>query len=189
MIDTVSIEISKSTFDRLSSLAVGFDTPDAVINRLINHSLGQSETKPRIMFIPSEAEFKRLLLQTRVAEAKIYHSDGRHFVVPWNATKLQSSSNLRANLWSGFLRNWKQKKISKVELSTLELGYDLKLLTLSHALGLTYEEAKIVQPEMCKESDDTYLVSFKHENMDILKNVTHKLDSDLNVYLPSCLID
>ena len=189
MVDCVSIEISKSTFDRLASQAAGFDTPDAVINRLIDHSLGQSDVKPSIIFIPSEAEFKSSLLQTRVAEARVYHTDGNHYVLPWNAKKLQSSSNLRANLWSGLLRNWKQKKISRVELSTLELGYDRQLLTLGHALGLTYEEAKIVQPEAHKESNETYLVWFKNEDMGILKNVTHKLNSDLNVYLPACLLD
>ena len=101
MVDCVSIEISKSTFDRLASQAAGFDTPDAVINRLIDHSLGQSEAKPSIIFIPSEAEFKSSLLQTRVAEARVYHTDGNHYVLPWNAKKLQSSSNLRANWGSG----------------------------------------------------------------------------------------
>ena len=189
MVDCVSIEISKSTFDLLASQAAGFDTPDAVINRLIDHSLGQSEAKPSIIFIPSEAEFKSSLLQTRVAEARVYHTDGNHYVLQRKKKKLQSSSNLRANLWSGLLRNWKQKKISRVELSTLELGYDRQLLTLGHALGLTYEEAKIVQPEAHKESNETYLVWFKNEDMGILKNVTHKLNSDLNVYLPACLLD
>lgn len=189
MIDFVDVKVSKSTFDRLASLAVGFDTPDAVINRLIDHYLGQSETKPSINFIPSEAAFKSSLLQTRVAEARIYDTDGKHYVLLWNAKKLTPSSNLRANLWSGLLRNWKQRKISKVDLVTLERDYDHQLLKLAHALGLTYEEAKVVGPNVNYDGNNTYLVWFNNEDMGILKNVNHKLNSDLNVYLTALDLD
>ncbi|MGL5843213.1 hypothetical protein [Plesiomonas shigelloides] len=189
MSENITLNVSKSTFDRLAALAIGFDTPEAVINRLIDQVSGLPTEKPEILFKPSEAEFKKLLLENKAAEAKIYFNDGMHAIVKWNASKFKESSNLRANLWSGLLRDWRQRKISKIELIPLKPSHNHKLLEIAHAIGLLYEEAEIVKPEIHYEGNETHLVHFNHPDMNILKNVSQKLNSDLDVYLPSELIN
>lgn len=44
----MKIEISQKTYERLSELAKGFDTPDAVINRLLDSVTKVPERKPTI---------------------------------------------------------------------------------------------------------------------------------------------
>lgn len=42
-------------------------------------------------------------------------------VLTWNASKLHENSNLRANIWSGHLRNWKDKEVIRAEFSIYDL--------------------------------------------------------------------
>lgn len=142
-----TIELANSTYSRLEKLAEGFDTPESVIIRLLDGAEGKSEVKPTLSFRPTnENEFKLKLIQTRQAEVVIYKNDGSREVVRWNANRLSESSNLRGNLWSGFLRGWKNNGINRVELSILPIGSNLpeddteQVKSLALELGLTYDE-------------------------------------------------
>jgi hypothetical protein len=185
------IEITEKTYSRLSLLVQGFDTPDAVINRLIDNYTNQPEKKPTIQFIPEdERVFKSNLLATNIAEVCLYYDNGTRLVLTWNAKKLNENSNLRGNIWSGFLRGWKAKKIVRAKFETLRVNQNIPELKLAHALNLTCKEAAIVKPITHREDKDTYLVSFENEDMSILNKITgHKLNSDLNIYLPSILLE
>ena len=127
------IRVSEELFTRLESHAIGFDTPSAVIERLLDKYDGVNKdqkvdlvdidkeytyVKPELIFNPTnEDEFKRRLLQEKQANVVIYLSNGSIEEHKWIANKFSDSSNLRGNLWSGFLRGWKKKGIVKAELS------------------------------------------------------------------------
>ena len=127
------IRVSEELFTRLESHAIGFDTPSAVIERLLDKYDGVNKdqkvdlvdidkeytyVKPELIFNPTnEDEFKRRLLQEKQANVVIYLSNGSIEEYKWIANKFSDSSNLRGNLWSGFLRGWKKKGIVKAELS------------------------------------------------------------------------
>ncbi|EKO3819891.1 hypothetical protein NTH40_001409 [Vibrio harveyi] len=165
---TRTIEVTVETYTRLEKLAVGFDTPEAVIKRLLDQVEGKPETKPTLTFIPEdEAEFKRELIKSKEAEVVLYKVDGTREVSRWNANRLTESSNLRGNLWSGLLRNWKEKGIQKAEFFVLpptiiypdgdddRVGLDKALST---QLNLTYQEMQLLEYEVHpRESDDGML--------------------------------
>jgi len=127
------IRVSDELYTRLESHAVGFDTPSALIERLLDKcdaldnkaSSGtdkakqkKSMTTPVLIFYPSdEDEFKHLLIKQKQAAVVIHKADGTIENRNWKASRLSSSSNLRGNLWSGLLRGWKKKGIIKVEFS------------------------------------------------------------------------
>jgi hypothetical protein len=186
----MKIEISDKTYKRLSELAQGFDTPDVVINRLIDSVAKIPERKPTISFNPSnEADFKAALLNTRLAEVCITYIDKPKIFSVWNADKFKGSSNLKANLWSGFLRGWKDKGISNISLTILDTDTDGTVLEIGHALGLSYEDAKIVQPRAHREDENNYLICFDNEELSIIDKIQHKVSNDLNVYLPSFMLN
>lgn len=186
----MEINITEKTFQRLSELAKGFDTPDAVINRLIDEVIKKPEAKPVITFCPvNEADFKTTLLETKLAEVCLFYTDKKPFYFQWNAEKLKDTSNLKANLWSGFLRGWKDKGITKIELTVLAADVDKEILQIGHALGLSYHDAMIVQPQAHRENEDAYLISFKDEEPSIMDKIQHKVNNDLEVYLPSYMLD
>jgi hypothetical protein len=142
-----TIEITQTTFVRLEQLAEGFDTPEAVIIRLLDNIDGKTETKPTLHFDPvDEAEFKLRLIESKEAEVVIYKNDDSREIVKWKANRLSESSNLRGNLWSGLLRGWKSKQIKSVYLSILPQGLNLpdddteQRKSLAQELGLTYYE-------------------------------------------------
>lgn len=138
------IRINDEIYARLESLAHGFDTPASVIDRLIDAYVAQNSAKhtqeadikpaadtnlnqfkselkkPELVFEPSdEAHFRKLLLEKKKATVTLHKSDGREETKLWNASKFSESSNLRANIWSGFLRNWQRDNIVKAELSII----------------------------------------------------------------------
>ena len=118
-----SIEISDKTFARLESRAIGFDTPESVIIRLLDDSEGLPEKKPILSFNPDdESIFLKKLIENKEAEVVLYKTDGKREVTRWKANKISGASNLRANLWSGFLRGWKQKGIVSAEFTVLPRG-------------------------------------------------------------------
>ncbi|HDY7818076.1 hypothetical protein [Vibrio vulnificus] len=178
---TRTIEVSVDTYSRLEKLAVGFDTPEAVIKRLLDQVEGKPETKPTLTFFPEdEAEFKRELIKSKEAEVVLYKVDGTREVSRWNANRLTESSNLRGNLWSGLLRNWKEKGIQKAELFVLPPtivypdGDDDRVglnKALSTQLNLTYEEMQLIEYEVhTNESDDglaySHYIEIDLENSD-----------------------
>ncbi|MFW8591050.1 hypothetical protein ACOI22_09635 [Glaciecola sp. 2405UD65-10] len=113
-----NIEVSESVYNQLADLAIGFDdTPNSVIERLIAAS-EQKNKKPDLLFLPEdEKRFKKLLLRDKKAEVALFKEDGSIEILVWQATKIHENSNLRANIWSGHLRNWKEKKVIKAEFS------------------------------------------------------------------------
>jgi predicted CopG family antitoxin len=171
-----TIQISDETYSHLEKLAVGFDTPEAVIVRLLGQAEGKPESKPSLSFYPEdEVEFKRQLLDTKEAEVVIYKVDGSREINHWKASRLSNSSNLRGNLWSGPLRNWKDKGIQKVDLSILpkELNIPGDETATTKALAaefqLTYDEMDTLTYEIDSNlSDDdlvyNYIIQFDNEN-------------------------
>lgn len=113
-----NIEVSETVYNQLAALVVGFgDTPNSVIERLIAAS-EQKNKRPNLSFLPEdEIKFKKLLLRDKKAEVALFKEDGAIEVLVWQATKIHENSNLRANIWSGHLRNWKEKKVIKAEFS------------------------------------------------------------------------
>lgn len=185
----MDIKILNSTYQRLADIAVGFETPEQVIIRLLDSYDGKPKqrTKPTITFNPSEVEaFKASLLKKRVAEVCMYRTDGSKSYSLWNASKLSETSNIKANIWSGLLRNWEDKKISSLALTVLPQDFDQDLCFLAHNIDLSYAEAQIVEPQACEEADGKYSISFKNENMEILSQLN--LNNDLEIYIPSYMV-
>jgi hypothetical protein len=145
-----TLEISENTYRRLSSHAVGFDTPESVIIRLLDSVENKDSDKPELLFSPvDEVEFKKELLDTKEAEVILYKNNGSRRITYWKAHKLNEKSNLRANLWSGPLRGWKKKGIVKAEISTLpdsqieKDNFDetkAKFKDLAYEFGISYKE-------------------------------------------------
>jgi len=114
----MELELSEEIYSRLANHAVGFETPNQVIEKLLDFYEGRkSITKPEIEFLPSEEQFKRLLLDKREAWKIFDYVDGRREIERWVASRFTEKSNLRANLWSGSLRDWQVKGIKKFTLS------------------------------------------------------------------------
>jgi len=119
------IRISDKLYARLESHAKGFDTPSALIERLLDAQDGivikeikESTEKPELIFLPSdEDQFKKLLISGKQAAVSLHRIDGSIEKRIWKANKISQSSNIRGNLWSGILRGWKKKGIVKAELS------------------------------------------------------------------------
>lgn len=121
------LRISDALFKRLEAHAQGFDTPANVIERLLNSFEGievsktesiaepQPLPKPVLHFHPSESDFKKGIVEGSVARVTLFFADGKTEEKFWQPSRFQETSNLRANIWSGFLRDWKAKRINKAE--------------------------------------------------------------------------
>ena len=196
-----TIELTQTTFARLEQLAEGFDTPEAVIIRLLDNIDGRTETKPTLHFDPTdESEFKLRLIESKEAEVVIYKNDETREIVRWKANRLSVSSNLRGNLWSGLLRGWKSKKIKSVELSILPQGINVpdddteQRKSLAQELGLTFNEISQLDYEISENSSNdglvyNYIVQFD-ENCDkeILARI-EGLDENLCINVSSSVFD
>ncbi|EGQ9125408.1 hypothetical protein I8D67_000989 [Vibrio parahaemolyticus] len=197
----VTISISDDVFRRLEGLAVGFDTPERVIERLLDlveeSGSKSSESKPSLTFVPDEAAFKNELIARKKAQVVLHLKNGERDVIHWNASRFQPSSNLRANLWSGILRNWKDKGITSAELSVLPRGHnhpddntDL-LIAIAGEVHWTLEEVEqyFVDYDMVSSDDGHpyyYLATFSDETPDELKqiaglNSSNQLHLGLNI--------
>ena len=125
------IRIPQELFQRLGQYAKGFDTPSNVIERLLNEKEGivesstvsfapeslESASKPELVFQPNEPSFKRGLIQRSPAKVTLTYIDGSFVEKLWSPTRFTESSNLRANIWSGYLRGWKDEGIVKAEFA------------------------------------------------------------------------
>jgi transcriptional regulator with XRE-family HTH domain len=171
-----TIDLTPETFTRLEKLAQGFDTPEAVIIRMLNVVEGKKEVKPILYFEPSdETIFKQRLIEAKEAEVVIYKHDGNREIVFWSANRFSESSNLRGNLWSGLLRDWKKKNILKVELSILLKANSIderneieSIKILAQELGLTFVEL----------SNLTYSITENMSNDDLLYDYTLQFDEN-----------
>jgi hypothetical protein len=167
-----TITLTDDTFRRLENRVIGFETPEMVIKRLLDEIEGKSK-KPKIIFDSNdEDKFKRELLKTKSAEIVLYNSSNEREIIHWNAERFSENSNLRANLWSGHLRDWKKRNIVKVELAILpkdnsytEDGMEvIKNKAIALEIGLKYEEMEIIADEykiMQNDSSDGMLYSYR----------------------------
>lgn len=126
------ISIPLALYNRLAQLAKGFDAPANVVERLLEfYEQHSGETIPPVeirvpetpqeldlvLFPSDEEEFKRLLLVNKQAWIRIHYLDGTTKVKNWNIKEFGRTSNLRGNLFSGYLRGWKDKGIYKAEVA------------------------------------------------------------------------
>ena len=133
------IAISTNLYKRLEAHAVGFDTPQDVMARILDYyesNSGQTvnkvllphiDDKPirslqlEINMIPNnELEFKKLMLERKLAWVKIFKLDGTEDIKLWKVQAFTSDSDLKGNLRSGYLRGWKEKGIYKAVLAINE---------------------------------------------------------------------
>lgn len=114
----MNIEISEEINQRLSTHRVGFETQEQVIERLLDHYEAKlNQERPVVKFVPNESEFTRTLVQKKSAWKELHFNDGSVKVEEWIASQFKETSSLRSNIWSGPLRDWKSKNISKLTLS------------------------------------------------------------------------
>lgn len=195
-----TIDISDETYSRLEKHAKGFDTPEAVIERLLDQVEGTPETKPDLIFTPSdESKFKLELIKSKVAEVVLYKTDGSREINRWNANKISESSNLRGNLWSGPLRGWKGKGIKRAELFVLpqtvlypdgdDDGVALDK-AVAQALNLTFDEVRRLDYGTDENSSDDGLVyghyitvNVQHSDPEVLKFLGIGEDGDNTFYV------
>ena len=193
----VTISVSDDVYRRLESFAVGFDTPERVIERLLDDFTLEGsrsvKSRPTLTFIPDEVAFKNELLARKKAQVVLHLKDGGRDVLYWNATRLQPSSNLRANLWSGFLRKWKGKGIVSAEFSVLPKRANCPednsglMLAIAEAIHWTLEETEqyfVKIEEVCSDDGHPYydLVTFSEDTPDELKTIAG-LNSSNQVYM------
>lgn len=127
------IRISDEIYSRLESHAVGFDTPQNIIEKLLdfyesengfsikevnNCASEQGSIHLDIIYYPNDAQFKKNLLASKEAYIKLTKVDGSSEIKHWNASRFTENSSVNGNLRSGFLRDWRKKGICKAELST-----------------------------------------------------------------------
>jgi hypothetical protein len=186
-----TVELSDITFSRLEKLAVGFDTPESVISRLLDGAEGKTESKPILTFDPNdENEFKRRLIESKEAQVVIYKNDSSREIAHWKANRLGETSNLRGNLWSGLLRGWKGKEINKVDLSILPQGSSSpeddtrQIKALALELQLTFDEMSQLSYEISQnESNDglvyNHVVQFDDDNDEEILSKIHGLHEHL----------
>lgn len=129
------IEVSEEIYSRLESLARGFDTPESVIERILDNYDQKLESNPpasfaspprpiirlndqlELIFSPvDELKFKELLLKVKAAQIHMYKINGSKIVKTWRVKNFTESSNLKGNLLSGYLRGWREKGIYKAEV-------------------------------------------------------------------------
>ncbi|WP_226970269.1 hypothetical protein, partial [Vibrio navarrensis] len=137
------------------------------------------------------------LIARKKAQVVLHLKNGDRDVIHWNASRFQPSSNLRANLWSGILRNWKDKGIVSAELSVLPQGInhpddntDL-LIAIAGEVHWTLEEVEqyFVDYDLVSSDDGHpyyYLATFSEETPNKLKqiaglNSVNQLHLDLNI--------
>lgn len=181
-----SITVSDSIYQQLEALAVGFDTPERVIERLLKEGgMGQTrtlESRPTLTFNPDEAQFRNLLLVNKRAEVILYFKDGAREIIHWNASRFSPSSKLRANLWSGILRNWKERDIVAAELTVLPVGTSdpddsVELnIAIAEDIGWTVDEVgryfEGIEPVSSKDGLLYYhLLTFSENTPDHLKEI------------------
>lgn len=121
-----TIRISTELYKRLESHAKGFDTPAGVLERALNVYEGKPEyqkavtkptmmNKPTLSFHPDEESFRQSLINNKMATVVLHHGNGESEEKNWDASRFGEKSNLRGNIWSGFMRGWKDQNIVRAE--------------------------------------------------------------------------
>ena len=63
------------------------------------------------------AAFNERLWERQQAQVILYKADGTTKRKTWDASRFTATSNLRGNLWSGYLRGWADRGIVKAEFA------------------------------------------------------------------------
>lgn len=197
----VSISVSDDIFKRLEEKATGFDTPERVIERLLDELEIEriQEKRPTVSFLPDEAAFKSKLLVHKLAEIILHMKDGGREVIHWNAGRFKPTSNLRANLWSGSLRGWKEKGITSAELSVIERGSSRPSdeselnIAIANELNWTIDEVEdyFIETTLITSDDGCpyyHLATFSEETPDNLREIG-RLNDFYQIHLDLNFID
>ncbi|MFT7099471.1 MAG: hypothetical protein ACJAS6_001353 [Rickettsiales bacterium] len=194
-----TISLTDDTFKRLASRAVGFETPDTVIKRIMDEIEGKSK-KPEIIFNPDdENEFKKQLIKTKSAEIALYNANNEREIIHWNALKFSENSNLRANLWSGHLREWKKRNIIKIELSIFptathkdDVNQIKETKSIALQIGLKYEEMEEMDYDKIELTSNSgnintgYQIQFNENcSKDILDKISMLEDDNTIILAPN----
>ena len=150
---TKTIEISEDIYERLGRHAQPFETPAQVIQRILDQfesdankqdekipaALSEAKGVARpiveplytgkleINFHPSDSTaFKAHLLRSKAAWILMTYRDGRRVLKHWTAANFKPTSDVMANLRSGYLRGWKEKGLVRadVAIDRSDLGFD-----------------------------------------------------------------
>jgi len=126
------ISVSVALYNRLAQHASGFDTPENVLERLLdfyeqnsgevlqtksNVVQAESQELDLVFFPRDEDSFKEQLLVSKQAWIALHYLDGTTKLKNWKIKEFRPSSNLRGNLFSGYLRGWRDKGIYKAEVA------------------------------------------------------------------------
>ncbi len=127
--------IPKGCFDKLETIEdlVGVmfglsevdSSPIISVQEVLSKSAAKDYAPPKleIEFIPGdEVSFKEDLIRKKCAHVLLYMSNGDVNRSVWQAKKFSLSSNLRGNLFSGYLRGWRNKGIRKAVFSIDEIA-------------------------------------------------------------------
>lgn len=119
------IRVTDELYRRLEAKAQGFDTPSSVIERLLDAAEGYTTSKPSttlseasrpsLEFYPDETTFKAHLASQKPGKVVLHYANGREEERTWHAQRFTENSNLRGNIWSGYLRGWREEGIVKAE--------------------------------------------------------------------------
>ena len=84
-----------------------------VENEQLQGTSSSDSNRPLLLLLPDEDTFKKNLLIYKKVHWTISYYDGNEDNGIWNANNFKESSNVRSNIWSGYLRGWKSKRILK----------------------------------------------------------------------------
>ena len=171
------IDISEENYVALCSWTKSSETINDALTRLVKMK------KPYISYgNVNLEEFKEALLSSRVAQVCVeYYDRKERDLLIWKATKIKEDSNIRGNIQSNYLRDWRSKRISGVNVDVLEQkSLNLEYLSISSYLGLTYHEFSTLDPIIYKNALGEYdCIDFKNQcnhllsklNKDVLNGV------------------
>jgi hypothetical protein len=137
-----TIEISSELHLRLGKIAQVFETEQNVIERLVDfyeskffsngvalstdHATEQTLSLPltrefhklEVNYYPRDLkQFKSFLLKTKKAWVKLSYKDGSATIYEWNSLRFSETSDVRGNLNSGYLRDWREKGIVRADVA------------------------------------------------------------------------
>jgi len=88
--------------------------PEEITNLYENKTiLIPKKNKCPLILLPDDETFREKLLIKREANWTLFYENGSKKCGTWNASKFKESSKVRNIIRSGYLRDWKKKKITK----------------------------------------------------------------------------
>ena len=77
----------------------------------------RTEKRPELVFQPDEGTFRDGLIRGDAGLVTLSFADGTVTEKTWKSVRFSERSNLRGNIWSGFLRDWQQQGIISAKFS------------------------------------------------------------------------